>query len=98
MEFDPMAPMGMIFVLVLLAILAWIVTSIVGRAIDLQKTRIMTRANVTAEQEYRRLAQQATQAQQELAGQLQRLDGIEARLGAIEAMLREVDEPVAPRR
>lgn len=89
--------MGMIFVMVIMALLAWLVRTVVIKGIELQQTRVTSRAAAAHEQQYRELAQQAAAAESEMAGELRRLGTIEQRLTEIERMLREIDEPVPAR-
>ena len=89
-----MGTMGIIFVVALFALIAWLVRSIVLKGMDLQQAR----ADRARLQDYQQLAEAATTAEANVATELKRLTGIEQRLAEIERMLREVDDPQPARR
>jgi hypothetical protein len=84
-----MGTMGIIFIIALLTLGVWFVRSVVLKGMDVGQAS----EDGKRRDDYRELAERATKAQEEAGAQLARLDDIERRLGEIERMLREVDEP-----
>lgn len=93
-----MSTMGILFVIAMALIIAWIGRSVVLKGMDMTLAKEQAMADLKHQQEYQRLAREAAHAQAGVAEQLKRLDSIEARLATIERILREVDEPVVARR
>lgn len=92
---DPWA--GIIFTVLVTLILSVALTVIAFRMIGFLQARTAARVAASAERDYRDLAQQSVQRQDELIAELNRLERIETRLGEVERMLREVDEPALAR-
>lgn len=92
-NFDAMGVAGMTFAIIFIGLVLWFVATMGKKGMDMQQAKIVARYRSTRETELQRLAEDATKAQAEVAEQLKRLDGIEARLTEVERMLREVDEP-----
>lgn len=86
-------PTGVFFGGLVLTLGTVILVVTVWKVADLLRARYVAKAAASREQEYRRLAQQATRVEQDVAERLGRLEGIESRLAEIERVLREVDEP-----
>ncbi|MDA0269908.1 MAG: hypothetical protein O2798_08710 [Chloroflexi bacterium] len=90
---DWMGIAGITFVVAMTLIIAWIGRAVILKGMDMTLAREQAKADLKHQGELRRIAQEATQAQQTISEQLKRLEGIEERLGSVERMLREVDEP-----
>lgn len=90
---DWMGIAGIAFVVAMTGIIAWIGRSVILKGMDMSLAREQAKASLKHEQEYQRIARETARAQAEVAGRLVHLEAIEARLGEVERMLREVDEP-----
>ena len=97
-NFDAMAVAGMVFAIAMIVVIAWIGRAVILKGMEMGLAREQAKATLKHEQEYQRIAREASRAQSEVAEQLKRLDVMEERLANIERILREVDEPVMARR
>lgn len=96
-NFDAMAAAGMLFAILFIAVTLWFIATMGKKGVDFQQAKYLARINSAREEELRRIAVEATQAQHETAAALRRLESIEDRLVQVERMLREVDEPARVR-
>jgi len=94
MDFSPFDdPTGAFFGGLTLILGTIILVTAMIKTLDFLKARVTAKATATSEQDYRRLAQQATRSHEQVAEQLKRLESIDTRLAEVERLLREVDEP-----